>query len=160
MKVARGGVDALQYSCGRANMPAPPLLNISPTFFSLEEQRHDHVLNATGEFVKAPRERPISQPLIEKCIAESCCVRQEHAQGDLPLLLFQRAIRPQDLEGLELRAEVLQLLSVIEGKDPPLDELHARDARQHFGAGRNPKNVLERHGLVRCQTPLARRVRK
>lgn len=65
---------------------------------------------------------------------------QQHAQGNLPLLVLKATIWLQYPQVLQLRTQTLDLLPVVEAENALLDELHARDPRQHLRAGRYPED--------------------
>ena len=52
------------------------------------------------------------------------------------------------------RRKLLHHLDVIQRKFPLLDELHARDARDHFRAAGNPEDIVHGHGLALASTDL------
>jgi hypothetical protein len=87
-------------------------------------------------------------------IAESSGMAQQHPQGDLVLLLHQAAIILENLDLLQFWAELVDLLVVIKAQDTLLDGLHASHGGEQFGAGGDPEDAVERHGLIGIEATL------
>lgn len=114
------------------------------------------------------------------------CMRKQHAQSNTPLLGHQFAILP-DLHRFQLliaqpssvkdahsahnftctrrqqkassyRRQFLDQLRIVQRQFPLLDELHARNARDHLGAAGDPEDRVHGHGLILAHAHCARRM--
>lgn len=133
---------------------------VLPPLARLEQQRHLHVLESTRKLITTGRKRPVTQSLVEEGIPEAGRVREQHAQRNGPLLGFHLAVGSQHLQVPQLRAESLEVSSVVELEHAALDELHAGHAREHLGARGDPEYGVERHGLRGGDAAFARGVRE
>lgn len=90
---------------------------------------------------------------------------QQHPQRN-PILLRHRLRLPivinplQDANTLELRTIPLHQISIIQRQAALLDQLHRRNAGNHFSARCDPENIVEGHGFFGVDTLFPTGVRK
>lgn len=119
--------------------------SVLPALTRLEQQGRDHLIHPAIELIYPGGMTPVPQPLVEEGISEPGRVSQQHPQRDGPLLVLQGPVHVQHLEGLELRAQALDLLPVVKVQPALLDELHAGDTGDGLGARGDPEDVAEGH---------------
>lgn len=59
---------------------------------------------------------------------------QKHSERDFVLLVLERAVLTQDLDGFELVEYILKVIAIIKFQDTLLYKLHASKASEHLGA--------------------------
>lgn len=147
---------------------------ILPSFPWLMNQRLVEFLSISREFIETSGSGVITQFLIIKRITESsynfnisaqfnCVVSgtltsmsQEHPQSNPLILLHQGAIFLEHSKIIKLRANSMNLTSIIQRKPSLLNQLHARNTSNHLCARRNPKYRVHRHELRASMAPFPR----
>lgn len=92
-------------------------------------------------------------------IAKARCVREQHPQGDVLLLVNQRPVFLQNLDLLQFGTQLVHLLVVVKAQLALLDGLQASNCGKDLGARCDPEDGVETHVFLGVQTLLSRSTR-